>query len=516
MLNEAVQAELAQNWQEAYDLVPIDSLPPDANVIASHVVFNVKDNPDGTLRLKARLVLHGNRDKDRFKVRRDSASAELFIVRLLLSIASMLGFTIATADVKGAYMQSGEINRDIFVRTFEPVSSPRGMLWKLLRLPYGIVEAGRQWLCAVEHWMTTEYKLAQVFGGVQLFCERDENGRITMLVAKVVDDFLIAGKPASVEMFLDKLGSKFELGSVNRTDTHSFLGCRIQCAHDSSIKFGMPEYFRRAAAVQVDRNRRSDTHAVANPRETAQYRTLAGVLVYLGQSALPQAALVASKMQQRLGDLRVSHLLEANRMMDELKPLHHSITFKAPKRPAEVTICTFSDASHGGLDEIYGQTGCITGVRINQRGGLPTIFHCIDWTSHKQKQVSYSSFGAEIIAAAHGDDRGFNLKGIFAELFPHKPLKHELLVDSKALYETITTLHQPRDYRLRKTVARMRDSFESKELNVVRWIPGIHNFADALTKRGTTISQRLNAMLVFSRWDLDLRISSRLDADEWC
>lgn len=127
-MDEAVESELTQNWHDAYELVEIDELPPDANVIASHVVFKVKDNPDCTLRLKARLVLHGNRDKDRFKVRRDSASAELFIVRLILSLASFLGFTIATADVKGAYMQSGDITRDIFVRTFDPICTPRGKL----------------------------------------------------------------------------------------------------------------------------------------------------------------------------------------------------------------------------------------------------------------------------------------------------------------------------------------------------------------------------------------------------
>lgn len=220
-------------------------------------------------------------------------------------------------------------------------------------------------------------------------------------------------------------------------------------------------------------------------------------------------------MQQKLGDLRVSHLLDANRMTNELKPLHHGVIFKSPLRPADITICTFTDASHGGLDEVYGQTVCISGLRITQSGGLPTLFHGIYWSSHKQKQVSYSSFGAEIIAAANGDDRGFNLKGIFLELFPHRLLKHELLIDSKALYETITTLHQPRDYRLRKKVARMRDSFESKQLNIFRWIPGTENFADALTKRSAAISQRLNSMLVFCSWDLDITQSLRLDADNW-
>lgn len=73
--------------------------------------------------------------------------------------------------------------------------------------------------------------------------------------------------------------------------------------------------------------------------------------------------------------------------------------------------------------------------------------------SHKQRRVSYSSFGAEILAASNGDDRGFDLKFSFASLFPHLPLRHKLLVDSKALFETLTTFHQVDDYRLRGTIA---------------------------------------------------------------
>lgn len=104
ILEESIQAELGDNWNGAYELVGYESLPADANVIASHIVFKVKEDQNGSLRLKPRLVQHGNRDKERFKVRRDSAAVELLAVRLVLCIASILGFSIATADVKGAYI----------------------------------------------------------------------------------------------------------------------------------------------------------------------------------------------------------------------------------------------------------------------------------------------------------------------------------------------------------------------------------------------------------------------------
>lgn len=37
------------------------------------------------------------------------------------------------------------------------------MLWKLKKLPYGIYEAARQWVNAVESWMLEDVGLERVF-----------------------------------------------------------------------------------------------------------------------------------------------------------------------------------------------------------------------------------------------------------------------------------------------------------------------------------------------------------------
>lgn len=93
--------------------------------------------------------------------------------------------------------------------------------------------------------------------------------------------------------------------------------------------------------------------------------------------------------------------------------------------------------------------------------------------------MSRSSHVAEIITAESADDIGYFLKEVLQELFPLKPIKHELLLDSKSIFETITSLHRSVDYLLRKVMANMRDSFELGELNAVRYIPSNLNYADA-------------------------------------
>lgn len=97
------------------------------------------------------------------------------------------------------------------------------------------------------------------------------------------------------------------------------------------------------------------------------------------------------------------------------------------------------------------------------------------------------------------------MKGSFASLLPKKPVKHEILVHSLALFDTITTLHECKEYRLRKNLTRILNAFEEQELDSIRWIPGTKNVADALMKRSIELWHRLSEMLStrFSKINVD-------------
>lgn len=115
ILKRVVEKETQENWRDAYVETQSSALPKESDLIESLIVFNVKEDENGSLILKARMVLYGHRDRDRFSVRRNSASAELSTARLLLALAQILKFWILTADVKDAHMQSGPIHRELYV-----------------------------------------------------------------------------------------------------------------------------------------------------------------------------------------------------------------------------------------------------------------------------------------------------------------------------------------------------------------------------------------------------------------
>ena len=109
------------NWKDAYELIPLNRLPKNANYIRSHAFCHIKrlssDDSNSSLRLKTRIVLHGNEDKERTDIRKDTQAASFTSIRILLSLAAIFHLHIASIDIKGAYLQSGRCQRDIYVRT---------------------------------------------------------------------------------------------------------------------------------------------------------------------------------------------------------------------------------------------------------------------------------------------------------------------------------------------------------------------------------------------------------------
>lgn len=53
-------------------------------------------------------------------------------------------------------MPSGPIKRELYGRPPKHIAE-RNSLWRLLRLPYAVVNEGRQWLCTIQQYLPGEY-----------------------------------------------------------------------------------------------------------------------------------------------------------------------------------------------------------------------------------------------------------------------------------------------------------------------------------------------------------------------
>ena len=143
---EAMQEELEQFLRnKVWNLVP---RPMNTNIIGTKCIFKNKSNKFGTIiRNKARLVAQGYTQMEGIDFDETFAPvARLESIRLLLSIACLIGFRLFQMDVKSAFL-NGVLNEEVYVeqpKGFEDPHAP-DHVYKLDKALYGLKQAPRAW-----------------------------------------------------------------------------------------------------------------------------------------------------------------------------------------------------------------------------------------------------------------------------------------------------------------------------------------------------------------------------------
>lgn len=84
------------------------------------------------------------------------------------------------------------------------------------------------------------------------------------------------------------------------------------------------------------------------------------------------------------------------------------------------------------------------------------------------------------------------MKHALISLTISESIRHTLHAYYRGIFDKISTLQNGKEYRLRKTVKRIRYIFESCKIDVIRWIRTAKNIADGLAKRYPDINREIN------------------------
>ena len=85
--------------------------------------------------------MRGDLEQNRHQIPVDSPTVNPMSVRLLLTLAVSQGWDVRTADVERAFLQTDEIERDVFVQPPAELKLPRNQVLKLKKTAYGMVDA---------------------------------------------------------------------------------------------------------------------------------------------------------------------------------------------------------------------------------------------------------------------------------------------------------------------------------------------------------------------------------------
>jgi Reverse transcriptase (RNA-dependent DNA polymerase) len=84
-------------------------------VLKSSVIYKWKNQET----LKARIVPEGRGDSQRHFLKADSPTMSLDAFRMMLSIAAGRGWSLGSLDIKEAYLQAEDFNREIYLTLLE-------------------------------------------------------------------------------------------------------------------------------------------------------------------------------------------------------------------------------------------------------------------------------------------------------------------------------------------------------------------------------------------------------------
>ena len=149
----------------------------------------------------------------------------------------------------------------------------------------------------------------------------------------------------------------------------------------------------------------------------------------------------------------------------------------------------FVDGSFANNEDLTSQIGFIivlgNETRYQEEGKASIWGNIIHWSSTKCKRVTRSTLASEIYGMVSGFDYGYVLKETVRAIarrldFPQPPLV--LCTDSYSLYECLVKMGTTIEKRLMIDIMGLRESYEGKEIDEVRWIQGDGNPADAMTK----------------------------------
>lgn len=182
-------------------------------------------------------------------------------------------------------------------------------------------------------------------------------------------------------------------------------------------------------------------------------------------------------MARKVSALRIRHLKRLETIVNNHLKSPQTVVFNHSTTSSRFSLHAISDASMGTSND------AARGGFVIFRRNVDTV-HPICWNAHKLRRVSRSSSTAELLAASYNANMPAYIQSLLKELLYRHPV--ELTVDSRALFDLSTTVHEPFEPLNKIDLAAIRQMYNPSQIDSISWSPSHYNVSDALTKNNLT------------------------------
>ena len=464
-------------------------------------VFKVKNEQDGSLRYKSRIVVLGFMQipgvdyTESFSPVANDASIRTTIGYTLYR--SDDGWIIDMIDVEAAFLNA-ELDTPAYVEFPEGIVE-LGYLTEedveeycimLTRAMYGNVDAPLRWMKTLIKHLKKKMGLTQSKADPCVLFKRDKEGNTILIVIIYVDDVLIAGPESEVDWFKTTLNKKWNITDLGRLKKH--LGIMYEWKKDANgesiVVASMKDYEKAIVEafekVTSRQPRKATTPGFPNKTLTklpedgevvlpTEYRSLVGKLMHWGNKLAPEACYAIKDLAQNMIRPGKEHWKALERLCGYVREVKfEGLTYRKPKELRAIAITDSNFATNPDTRK------SVTGMLGTLGGTLTT------WTSCNQAVVAQSSTEAEYVAMARGGQEVQFMMNLLDEVLGAGKVVRpsEIYGDNMgALFLTRNAQVSQRTKHVDIKHHFLRDMMERGDLNT-KYVRTDDNPADVLTK----------------------------------
>lgn len=465
---EVLQAKLQELYSWKNNKV-YEEVPNSGQKIISTKWIVTEKIINGDKKCKARLVARGF-EEDNSELTIDAPTCSGDTLKLCLNIINNNKWNVKSLDVKTAYLQGKQIERNVYLQP--PKEARTDKIWKLHKAVYGLKDAARVWYDSVVE-IIEEMKGGKSLYDQTIFYWKDKENNLEGIMCSHVDDFIYGGSREFETNVIEKIKNKLQIGSEEKQE-FKYIGVNIKQEKDK-IYLHQNTYINRIEIPDVDKylqeRNLSDT-------EKTEYRSLIGQINWVSQHTRPDMSFDVSNLSKGTSEVIPSRNMRklihcAKKMKD--KKMNICIKKLSGK---DLTLKVFSDASLGNREGGKSQIGYTLSIQDNENKE-----NLLSWKSCVAKRVVRSAIEAEAQALSEGIEMAIYLKYIWTELTSNN-IKIKAYTDSKTLERGIKSTSGVSSKMLRIEIARFKQMLSRREVETITWIPREKQIADALTREG--------------------------------
>ncbi len=436
---------------------------------------------------KARLVARGFEEIQGPDFQTDSPTCGNESLKMILAVLSNYEWTPHAMDIKTAFLQGEEIERDIFIHPPKEAMA-KGKLWKLRKCVYGLSDASLKWYNKVKQvFLELGATISKVDPAV--FIWTDSTRELMGVLASHVDDFIWGGISKFERTVIQKLRTKFNVGKEG-DEAFQYLGMKLE-QKEQQIELHQNAYAENTTLIDITKHRAQQKTSNLTEEEKKTMRSKIGQVLWIARQTRPDVLFEACRLSSRVKDATVQDLIELNKVLKQVKS--EKVTLKYQKLGRrDLSLMVFSDASLGNLPDGGTQGAYVIFLMNEDRRASP-----ICWNSKKIRRVVRSTLAGETLATADAIDTGIYLSELYHELNPDikEPLQLTCVTDCMSLNEAMKSTKMVTEKRLRIEIAGIKELMDKdKKIKAFIWSESSKQLADCLTKRGASPTTLLDAL----------------------